>query len=290
LKRNFIFILNNYFQTALFKYGKTIFKEVAVLKIWRQMMEMEKAKKRGRPAQLLQIAELHAFVEFLEQQEQLSDLQSQVLKALNSVDCNFEGLTQTDQVLVKEALKPYREHLKLKLLFEELNNLPLKTEYEQKFLDLYELFQKNALDQMELNILKTLATRYLNFKAQKLEYSDLELYLSQLQKKDAGKKRKAENQRKFELGGAVLVAFKKLNIDISNDTPQQITNRIVNTTKFHNEVRKSLIFKDVKTYENEYFKANKLFIQVLEGLHTWQKGGELLSVIEIKKALEKGEE
>jgi len=260
------------------------------VQIWRQMMEMEKAKKRGRPAQLLQIAELHAFVEFLEQQEQLSDLQSQVLKALNSVDCNFEGLTQTDQVLVKEALKPYREHLKLKLLFEELNNLPLKTEYEQKFLDLYELFQKNALDQMELNILKTLATRYLNFKAQKLEYSDLELYLSQLQKKDAGKKRKAENQRKFELGGAVLVAFKKLNIDISNDTPQQITNRIVNTTKFHNEVRKSLIFKDVKTYENEYFKANKLFIQVLEGLHTWQKGGELLSVIEIKKALEKGEE
>lgn len=290
MKRNFIFILNNYFQTALFKYGKTIFKEVAVLKIWRQMMEMEKAKKRGRPAQLLQIAELHAFVEFLEQQEQLSDLQSQVLKALNSVDCNFEGLTQTDQVLVKEALKPYREHLKLKLLFEELNNLPLKTEYEQKFLDLYELFQKNALDQMELNILKTLATRYLNFKAQKLEYSDLELYLSQLQKKDAGKKRKAENQRKFELGGAVLVAFKKLNIDISNDTPQQITNRIVNTTKFHNEVRKSLIFKDVKTYKNEYFEANKLFIQVLEGLHTWQKGGELLSVIEIKKALEKGEE
>lgn len=290
MKRIFIFILNNYFQTALFKYGKTIFKEVAVLKIWRQMMEMEKAKKRGRPAQLLQIAELHAFVEFLEQQEQLSDLQSQVLKALNSVDCNFEGLTQTDQVLVKEALKPYREHLKLKLLFEELNNLPLKTEYEQKFLDLYELFQKNALDQMELNILKTLATRYLNFKAQKLEYSDLELYLSQLQKKDAGKKRKAENQRKFELGGAVLVAFKKLNIDISNDTPQQITNRIVNTTKFHNEVRKSLIFKDVKTYESEYFKANKLFIQVLEGLHTWQKGGELLSVIEIKKALEKGEE
>lgn len=289
MKRNFIFILNNYFQTALFKYGKTIFKEGS-LKIWRQMMEMEKAKKRGRPAQLLQIAELHAFVEFLEQQEQLSDLQSQVLKALNSVDCNFEGLTQTDQVLVKEALKPYREHLKLKLLFEELNNLPLKTEYEQKFLDLYELFQKNALDQMELNILKTLATRYLNFKAQKLEYSDLELYLSQLQKKDAGKKRKAENQRKFELGGAVLVAFKKLNIDISNDTPQQITNRIVNTTKLHNEVRKSLIFKDVKTYKNEYFEANKLFIQVLEGLHTWQKGGELLSVIEIKKALEKGEE
>jgi hypothetical protein len=83
-----------------------------------------------------------------------------------------------------------------------------------------------------MNILKTMCTRYLNFKAQKLEYSDLELYLSQIQKKDASEKRKAENQRKFELGGAVLAAFKKLNIDISNDTPQQITNRIVNVENF----------------------------------------------------------
>ena len=103
------------------------------------------------------------------------------------------------------------------------------------------------------------------------------------------KKRKAENQRKFELGGAVLAAFKKLNIDISNETPQQITNRIVNTSNFHNKVRKSLIFKDVKDYKKEYFEANKLFIQVLEGLHTWKKNGEPLTVIEIKNAVEKGQ-
>jgi len=149
-------------------------------------MTQEKAKKRGRPAQLLQIAELHAFVEFLEQQEQLSDLQSQVLKALNSVDCNFEGLTQTDQVLVKEALKPYREHLKLKLLFDQLSTLPKQTEYEAKFIELFHAYQDNQLGVAELNILKMMCTRYLNFKAQKLQYADLELYLSQIQKKDAG--------------------------------------------------------------------------------------------------------
>jgi hypothetical protein len=192
--------------------------------------------------------------------------------------------------LVKEALKPYREHLKLQLLFDELSALPKQTEYEAKFIELFYSYQNKELDVAELNTLKTMCTRYLKFKAQKLEYSDLELYLSQIQKKKNNKKRSAENHRKFELGGAVLAAFKKLNIDISNETPQQITNRIVNTAKFHNEVRKSLIFKDVKEYKKEYFKANKLFIQVLEGLHTWQKDGELLSVIEIKKALEKGEE
>ena len=253
-------------------------------------MKLEKAKKRGRPAQLLQIAELHAFVEFLLEKDPRSELQNQVIDALQAEDFNFDYLSEAQQILVKEALKPYREHIKLKLLFEELSQQPKKTEYEEKFLELYQRYQKENLDPAEVNILKMMCTRYLNFKAQKLEYSDLELYLSQIQKKNASEKRKAENKRKFELGGAVLAAFKKLNIDISNDTPQQITNRIVNAGKFHDNVRKSLIFKDVKTYKNEYFESNKLFIQVLEGLHTWKKDGELLSVIEIKKTLAKGQE
>lgn len=253
-------------------------------------MTQEKAKKRGRPSQLLQMAELHAFVEFLLEKDPRSELQNQVIDALQAEDFNFDYLSEAQQILVKEALKPYREHIKLKLLFEELSQQPKKTEYEEKFLELYQRYQKENLDPAEVNILKMMCTRYLNFKAQKLEYSDLELYLSQIQKKNASEKRKAENKRKFELGGAVLAAFKKLNIDISNDTPQQITNRIVNAGKFHDNVRKSLIFKDVKTYKNEYFESNKLFIQVLEGLHTWKKDGELLSVIEIKKTLAKGQE
>ena len=254
------------------------------------MMTLEKPKKRGRPAQLLQVAELHGFVEFLLEKDPRTELQNQVIDVLQADDFNFEMLSEAHQILVKEALKPYREHLKLQLLFDELSTKPKQTEYEAKFIELFQAYQNKELDLAETNILKTMCTRYYRFKAQQLQLKDLELYLSQIQKKDDGKKRKAENQRKFELGGAVLTAFKKLNIDISNDTPQQITNRIVNTANFHNEVRKSLIFKDVKTYKNEYFESNKLFIQVLEGLHTWKKDGELLSVIEIKKALAKSRE
>ena len=254
------------------------------------MMTLEKPKKRGRPAQLLQVAELHGFVEFLLEKDPRTELQNQVIDVLQADDFNFEMLSEAHQILVKEALKPYREHLKLQLLFDELSTKPKQTEYEAKFIELFQAYQNRELDLAETNILKTMCTRYYRFKAQQLQLKDLELYLSQIQKKDDGKKRKAENQRKFELGGAVLTAFKKLNIDISNDTPQQITNRIANTAKFHNEVRKSLIFKDVKEYKKEYFEANKLFIQVLEGLHTWKKDGELLSVIEIKKALAKSRE
>ena len=254
------------------------------------MMTLEKPKKRGRPAQLLQVAELHSFVEFLLERHPRTELQNQVIDVLQADDFNFEMLSEAHQILVKEALKPYREHLKLQLLFDELSTKPKQTEYEAKFIELFQAYQNKELDLAETNILKTMCTRYYRFKAQQLQLKDLELYLSQIQKKDAREKRKAENHRKFELGGAVLAAFKELGIDISQDTPEQIKNRIQNTKKFHDDVIKSKIYQEVKSYKNGYFERNKLFHQVLEGLNTWKKEGELLSVIEIKKALVKNQE
>ena len=253
------------------------------------MMTVEKAKKRGRPAQLLQVAELHAFVEYLLEKDPRTDLQNQVIDALQAEDFNFEMLSEAQQILVKEALKPYREHIKLKTLFDELSILPQPTEYEAKFIQMYGNYLKGTLDPAEINTLKVMCTRYLGFKAQQLEYKDLEIYLSQMQKKEAKKKRTAEDHRKYQLGGAVIAAFKKLNIDISNEKPEQITNRIVNNKRLHDEIRKSEIFKEVLKHKKEYFDANKLFIQVLEGLHTWKKNGEPLTVIEIKNAVEKGQ-
>ena len=254
------------------------------------MMTLEKPKKRGRPAQLLQVAELHGFVEFLLERHPRTELQNQVIDVLQADDFNFEMLSEAHQILVKEALKPYREHLKLQLLFDELSTKPKQTEYEAKFIELFQAYQNRELDLAETNILKTMCTRYYRFKAQQLQLKDLELYLSQIQKKDAREKRKAENHRKFELGGAVLAAFKELGIDISESTPEQVKNRIKNVTKFHNDVVKSKVYQEVKNYKNEYFERNKLFHQVLEGLNTWKKEGELLSVIEIKKALVKNQE
>ena len=242
-------------------------------------MTQEKAKKRGRPAQLLQIAELHAFVEFLLEKRDRSELQNQVITALQTEDFNFDMLSEAQQILVKEALKPYREHLKLKLLFEELNNLPLKTEYEQKFLDLYELFQKNALDQMELNILKTLATRYLNFKAQKLEYSDLELYLSQIQKKDAGKKRKAENQRKFEVGGGVLSLYKVK--DDENLDSKKFLKGIEIDRFLAGKFRQSQLYKKVWALERPNTEKYQLLFEVLHQLSGYSLKGQTLTLLDL---------
>ena len=248
-------------------------------------MTQEKAKKRGRPAQLLQIAELHAFVEFLLEKRDRSELQNQVITALQTEDFNFDMLSEAQQILVKEALKPYREHLKLKLLFEELNNLPLKTEYEQKIVDLYQDDQKGNLDLAERNILKTMCTRYYRFKAQQLQLKDLELYLSQIQKKDAGKKRKAENQRKFEVGGGVLSIYK-----IKNDDPLDVTallNRISSNAHLAGKLRQSKIFKRVWALDLDAKEKSELLFEVLDQLALYGNKGETVKFVDF--AIEKAQ-
>ena len=77
-------------------------------------MTQEKAKKRGRPAQLLQVAELNDFMHFLRGQED-SELRTEVISLLRDNKCNFERLSEPQQILVKEALKPYRDHMKMQL-------------------------------------------------------------------------------------------------------------------------------------------------------------------------------
>ena len=240
------------------------------------MMEMEKAKKRGRPAQLLQRAELHAFVDFLLENNRRTELQNQVIDALEAEDFNFEMLSEAQKILVKETLKPYREHLKLQLLFDELSKNPRRTEYEAKFIELFHAYQDNQLGIAELNILKTMCTRYLNFKAQKLQYADLELYLSQIQKKDAGKKRKAENNRKYQLGGAVIAAYKELGLNIDTLTPDQVRKAIVGNKRIINKIEKSIIFEQIDMDLGTLYFRWPIFLKVIDKLAMIEYEGEVV--------------
>lgn len=251
------------------------------------MMTVEKAKKRGRPAQLLQVAELHAFVEYLLEKDPRTDLQNQVIDALQAEDFNFEMLSEAQQILVKEALKPYREHLKLQLLFDELSKNPRQTEYEEKFLELYKRYQKDILDPAETNILKTMCMRYLNFKAQKLEYSDLELYLSQIEKKEAGKKRKAENQRKFEVGGGLLSAYKVKNDD-ALDT-EKFLKRVRADGYLAGQIRQTKIYKKIWAMDLNPKEKTELLFEVLNQLTLFQQTAHGVKILDlaIKNSQEK---
>lgn len=242
-------------------------------------MTQEKTKKRGRPAQLLQVAELHAFVEFLLEKHPRTKLQNQVIDALDAEDFNFEMLSEVQQILVKEALKPYREHLKLQLLFDELSVLPKPTEYEAKFIELYQEYQKNELAISELNILKTMCTRYYRFKAQQLQLKDLELYLSQIQKKDEGKKRKAENQRKFEVGGGVLSAYKIKNDD-ALDT-EKFLKQVQIDRYLAVKLRQTRIYKKIWALDISNQEKSKLLFETLHQLTLFQQSAGGLNILDI---------
>lgn len=241
-------------------------------------MELEKAKKRGRPAQLLQMAELHAFVEFLLEQDPRTELQNQVIDALQAEDFNFEMLSEADQILVKETLKPYREHLKLQLLFDELSAKPKQTEYEAKFIELFQAYQNRELDLAETNILKTMCTRYYRFKAQQLQLKDLELYLSQIQKKDAREKRKAENQRKFEVGGGVLSAYKIKNDD-ALDT-EKFLKRVQADRYLAGKLRQTKIYQKIWALDLNNNEKLELLFEVLNQLALYGNKGETVTFLD----------
>jgi len=242
-------------------------------------MEQQKTKKKGRPAQLLKIAELSAFVEFLKAKKERSELQDQVIDALQQKDFNFELLSEAQQILVKEALKPYREHTKLAILAEQLKFEQNRSEYENKFLQLYTNYEQDSLSTSDLNILKTMCTLYLNFKAQNLKISDLDLYLSQLEKKEAKKKRSAENQRKFEIGGGVLTFYK-----VQND-------EILDTEKFLKQVqidrylavklRQTRIYKKIWALEISNKEKSKLLFETLHQLTLFQQSAGGLNILDI---------
>lgn len=104
---------------------------------------------------------------------------------------------------------------------------------------------------------------------------------------EAQRKRNIENQRKYEFGGAVLAAFKQLNMDISQSTPDQIKNRIVNYKNFVDSVKNTKIFNEVNKYQDNYFKRERLFVDVIQGLATWSKAEKTLCTIEIEKHKDK---
>ena len=163
----------------------------------------------------------------------------------------------------------------------------METGSEEKFLELYKRYQKDILDPAETNILKTMCMRYLNFKAQKLEYSDLELYLSQIEKKEAGKKRKAENQRKFEVGGGVLSAYKVKNDD-ELDT-EKFLKRVRADGYLAGQIRQTKIYKKVWAMDLNPKEKTELLFEVLNQLTLFQQTADGVKILDlaIKNSQEK---
>lgn len=246
-------------------------------------MIQEKAKKRGRPAQLLQVAELNDFMHFLRGQED-SELRTEVISLLRDNKCNFERLSEPQQILVKEALKPYRDHMNMQLLADKLEAEKNNSEYEKKFLKLHQQYEQGYLDNTDINLLKMMCNRYLRFKAQKLDVSDLELYLSQIQKNEAKKKRTAENRRKFEIGGAIIAACKELGTN-PYTSAEDIKAQFMEYYRYFRRIRQTQFFAEASARTGNYELEYDVIFTALNNLSNYKLEGKSITAIEIERAI-----
>lgn len=229
-------------------------------------MQNSESKKRGRPALLLNQVELKAFVDYVRKYKIWDQVTQNAVHEIQAAQFEMQNLSPTALVIVKQAIKPFREHQKVELLYQELCKTTSHDFFQKKFVELYQQQQQNPEEQT-LNVLKTMATQYLRFKDNKVDENSLKLYLSQLEKKENKAKRNADNKKKFELGGALLALLKTKNIDVTKLTAAQMIRAIFNEDiQFNLANRNTIIFQEMLNVGLSDTKAKDLFPLVLDQL------------------------
>ena len=100
--------------------------------------------------------------------------------------------------------------------------------------------------------------------------------MNQKQKKDGGKKRKAENNRKYQLGGAVIAAYKELGLNIDTLTPDQVRKAIVGNKRIINKIEKSIIFEQIDMDLGTLYFRWPIFLKVIDKLAMIEYEGEVV--------------
>ena len=248
--------------------------------------------KRGRPAKVFSATDFENLRTFLQQLPFLKKAQEKALNLLQNSSENFDD----------QQFKILKFADREKILYQQkqtlLEQIKIKQKNQQKLLqNEAEILALSALDLDQETFFRLDRALESYQKIQKAVLDDRirlenERRREILQKTgkaitEAQKKRNEENRRKYEIGGAVLAAFKKLDIKIETDTPEQIHNRIVNSQQFVSKVKSTKIFKQIVQQQNNFFRRQNLFIDVLEGLSTWSNRDQKLSTIEIEKHKDK---
>lgn len=247
---------------------------------------------RGRPAKVFSTADFDHLRIFLQQLPYLKKVQEKARNLLQNQTDNFD-----DQQLkiIKLADREKTLFLKRQTLLEQIK---IKEKNQQKLLGNEVEILKLANQQQDRDTYFRLDRALESYqKIQKAVQDDRIRFENERRREvlnksrkpltEAQKRRNEENRRKYELGGAVFAAFKKLNINIDSDTPKQVQNRIVNNYQFVLKMRNTQIFKEIIVQQKNWFKQRDLFFDVIEGLSTWKSNGEPLSSIEIEKHKDK---
>ena len=240
---------------------------------------------RGRPAKILTSNDLMTLQQFLEKLPFLKKNQQQALTLLQQAN----GIFNDKQLsLLKTADRDKNQFLKRQTLIEQIK---LKDKNQQPLLanetEILALL-KQEIDQDTFFRLDRALESY-----QKIEKAALEnrirlenehkreiLQKNHKELTEAQKKRNAENQLKYALGGMLQSLYKDLGFSITQSQIPLLEQALIQTLMWEKTTKNTKIYKAVEHNTTDINEARELFHRILEDISTYKiKEQEFLTVL-----------
>ena len=240
---------------------------------------------RGRPAKILTSNDLITLQQFLEKLPFLKKNQQQALTLLQQAN----GIFNDKQLsLLKTADRDKNLFLKRQTLIEQIK---LKDKNQQPLLanetEILALL-KQEIDQDTFFRLDRALESY-----QKIEKAALEnrirlenehkreiLQKNHKELTEAQKKRNAENQLKYALGGMLQSLYKDLGFSITQSQIPLLEQALIQTLIWEKTTKNTKIYKAVEHNTTDINEARELFHRILEDISTYKiKEQEFLTVL-----------
>lgn len=243
---------------------------------------------RGRPAKVLSSKDLLELEKFL---IDLDFLKKNQQKAIQLLQKEYEELDEKDLNLLKIVHREKNQYQQRQTLLDQIKT---KQKNQQKLLaNEIEILQLLEKEQNQDNFfrLDRALTSY-----QKIEKAALEdrIRLENEHKRDilnkthkelteAQKKRNAENQLKYALGGLVLSLWRKRGWPLDHDDLKSVESMISRNAAFCSKIVKSSLYKDAFALTANHKITRELVLSAIDELPTYNINQEELHKVILKK-------
>ena len=240
--------------------------------------------KRGRPQKVLSPQDLFELEKFLMDLDCLKKNQKQANQILQSKQ--YYELDEKDLSLLKVVHREKIQFEQRKIL---LNQIEIKKKNQQQLLaNEIEILKLNELykyeDQSEENFFRLDRALESYQKIQKaalenrirVENEHRRDILNKTHKKltEAQKRRNAENQLKYALGGLVLSLWRKKGWRLNPDDLGSVESIIIENVDFGSKLADSTLYKDAIAMTGDQDTAKKLILSLLDKLPNYKIRGE----------------
>lgn len=243
---------------------------------------------RGRPAKVLSSKDLLELERFL---IDLDFLKKNQQKAIQLLQKEYEALDEKDLNLLKIVHREKNQYQQRQTLLDQIKT---KQKNQQKLLaNEIEILQLLEKEQNQDNFfrLDRALTSY-----QKIEKAALEdrIRLENEHKRDilnkthkklteAQKKRNAENQLKYALGGLVLSLWRKRDWPLDPDDLKSVESMIIRNVSFGSKIAKSSLYKEAASITGNHRIARELVLSVIDELPKYKINQQELHKFILKK-------